>query len=67
MLKASDIKNLEEVAEQSVRGVSLYYNIANSSVSTKQRYEYSDWYVTEFLRKNTEEEIVDAVNRMLSM
>lgn len=70
MLTTKNIKNLKEVAEQSARGVCLYYNIADNSVSTRQSYggDWDKvWFVTEFLRKNTEEEIVDAVNRILNM
>ena len=70
MLTTKNIKNVKEVAEQSGRGVKLYYNIKDNSVSTKQTYGTDwdkVWFVTEFLRKNTEEEIVNAVNRLLSM
>ena len=71
MLYAKDIKNLKEVAEKSGNGIELYYNIKTNSVSTKQwsgTHNYGDdWYVCTFLRQNTPEEIVNAVNRMLNM
>lgn len=65
MLSTKNIKNLPEVAGRSAWGVKLYYDLKENAVYT----EAGDnrWYVTEFLRKNTEEEIVNAVNRMLSM
>lgn len=64
MLYANEIKNLKEVAEQSGKGVELYYDIWENAVYTHDK---NRWFVTEFLRKNTEEEIVAAVNRMLNI
>lgn len=65
MLYAKNIKNLKEVSNRSAWGVKLYYDLKENAVYTEAG--GSRWYVTEFLRKNTEEEIVNAVNRMLSM
>ena len=69
MLHTKNIKNIKEVAEQSGAGVRLYYSIIDNSVSTKTT-SWSgkgEYFVTEFLRKNTEEEITEIVNRWLSM
>ena len=65
MTHTKNIKNLQAVAEQSAWGVKLYYSLSENAVYTQNG--TGRWYVTEFLRKNTEEEIVNAVNRMLSM
>ena len=69
MLHTKNIKNVAEVAEQSGKGVRLYYSIADNSVSTKTT-SWSgkgEYYVCEFLRKNTAEEITETINRWLSM
>lgn len=65
MLRTKNIKNVEEVARRSAWGVKLYYDLKENAVYTEAG--GSRWYVTEFLRKNTEKEITQAVNRMLSM
>lgn len=71
MLYAKDIKNLKEAAGRSGNGIELYYNIKTNSVTTRQwsgTHAYGDdWYVCTFMRENTEDEIVAAVNRMLCM
>lgn len=64
MLYVNDVKYLKEVAEQSGKGVELYYDFTENAVYTHDK---NRWYVTEFLRKNTEEEILAAVNKMLSL
>ena len=65
MLYTKDIKNLPEVAGRSGSGVKLYYSLNENAVYTEDA--IGRWYITEFLRKNTEEEIVSVVNRWLSM
>lgn len=65
MLYVKDIKNVKQVAEQSGAGVRLYYSLKDNAVYTQDR--IGRWYITEFLRKNTESEIISAVNRWLSM
>ena len=65
MLYTKNIKNLPEVAGRSAWGVKLYYSLEENAVYTEDG--KGRWYVTEFIRKNTPEEIEQAVNRMLSM
>lgn len=65
MMRAKGIKNLTKVADQSAWGVKLYYSLNENAVYTEDA--VGRWYITEFLRKNTEDEIVSVVNRWLSM
>jgi hypothetical protein len=65
MLHTQNIKNIKEVAEQSDYGVKLYYNVRENAVNTDGGINY--WYITDFIRKNTKEEIAEMVNRWLSM
>lgn len=65
MLSTKNIKNLAKVAGQSAWGVKLYYDLKENAVYTEAG--AGRWYVAEFIRKNTPEEITQAVNRMLSM
>ena len=61
----NNIKNTKDVADRSGAGVKLYYSILDNAVYTEDR--VGRYHVTTFLRENTEEEIVSAVNRWLSM
>lgn len=54
------MKNVKKVAKDSRMGTKLYYDVWNDRVNTSGR---TGKYVTTLLRKNTEEEIIAAVER----
>lgn len=54
------MKNVKKVAAESKMGTKLYYDFATDRVNTSGRVGH---YVTTLLRKNTEKEIIDAVER----
>ena len=60
------MKNLKTVARASEKGVTpIYYSIKEDAVYTKDG--DGRYYVTDLIRANSEDEIVRAVRRWLSM
>lgn len=57
------MKGLKAVARDSKAGLNLYYDIETKTVNLKGK----GYFVTVLLRKNTEKEIEQAVNRWLTM
>lgn len=60
------MKNLKEVARESEKGVTpIFYSIKEDAVYTSDG--GGRYYVTDLIRPNTEEEIIEAVKRWLAM
>lgn len=60
------MKNLDIIAKESAKGVTpLYYSIRENAVYTEDGEDR--YYITELIRKNTEEEIKRTVYRYLAL
>ena len=59
------MKNLETIAKNSQSGTKIYYSIREDAVFTDSG--QGRIFVTELIRHNTEQEIMEAVRRFLAM
>ncbi len=60
------MKNTKQVSQQSKQGITpLYYSIREDAVYTSEG--DGRYYLTDLIRENTEEEIVNTVRRFMSM
>lgn len=57
------MNNTKQVSEASANGCKLYYSIREDAVYTQPG--EGRWFLTELIRKNTEEEIVNTVRKFM--